>query len=329
MTAPTRPREPGSATTVAAEDGLERAAGDGSIGDGGSVAADSVPAPQPRPADVPPAQPAVDAPRGRPSDGVASGPGAVPQAQLPRSGAERRTVRSGNPVPEERVAAMFDDIAPVYDRMNTLMTLGSDRRWRRLAVEATGLRAGDSVIDVACGTGKLSVALAERVGPFGRVLGVDLSPAMVAYARRAHPDLVQLHFEAGNALDLPAEDGEFDAATIAFGLRNLADFEAGLRELRRVVRPGGRVVCLELSMPRPRAWGRFFHATFRRSAPLLGSLFGRRHAYSYLPQSLTGFPEADQLATTMRLAGLVEVGFRRIALGTVAVHRGRVPDHPA
>lgn len=234
-------------------------------------------------------------------------------------------VRSGNAVPEARVAAMFDDIAPVYDRMNTLMTLGSDRRWRRYAVESAALKPGESAIDVACGTGKLSVALADRVGPFGRVLGLDLSPAMVAFARRAHPDLVQLHFEVGNALQLPVGDGEFDAATIAFGLRNLADFEAGFRELRRVVRPGGRVVCLELSMPRPRIWGRAYHAIFRRSAPLLGTLFRRRSAYAYLPESLAGFPQPDQLVATMRRAGLVDVGFRRLALGAVALHRGRVP----
>jgi demethylmenaquinone methyltransferase/2-methoxy-6-polyprenyl-1,4-benzoquinol methylase len=236
-----------------------------------------------------------------------------------------RAARAGNTVSEARVAAMFDDIAPVYDRMNTLMTLGSDRRWRRLAVEATGLGPGDSVIDVACGTGKLSVALAECVGPFGRVKGVDLSPAMIEQARQAHPDLVQLEFSVGNALQLPADDGAFDAATIAFGLRNLADFEMGFRELRRVVRPGGRVVCLELSMPRPRLWGRFYHALFRRSAPLLGSFFGRRRAYQYLPESLTGFPQPDQLAATMRRAGLVDVTFRRLALGAVALHKGRVP----
>jgi demethylmenaquinone methyltransferase/2-methoxy-6-polyprenyl-1,4-benzoquinol methylase len=229
-------------------------------------------------------------------------------------------------VPEETVAAMFDDIAPVYDRMNTLMTLGSDRRWRRIAVELTALKPGESVIDVACGTGKLSVALAERVGPFGRVLGVDLSSGMIELAREANHDLVQLEFAVGNALSLPARDGEFDAATIAFGLRNLADFEAGFRELRRVVRPGGRVVCLELSMPRPRAWGRLYHALFRRSAPLLGAMFRRRHAYAYLPESLQGFPQPDQLSTTMRRAGLVDVGFRRLALGAVAVHRGRVPQ---
>jgi demethylmenaquinone methyltransferase/2-methoxy-6-polyprenyl-1,4-benzoquinol methylase len=266
-------------------------------------------------------------PRADGSDEPETRPGIVGRQDVapePDGWAEHEA-RSGNAVPEARVAAMFDDIAPVYDRMNTLMTLGSDRRWRRLAVEATGLRGGESVIDVACGTGKLSVALAERVGPFGRVLGVDLSPAMVAFSRHAHPDLVQLQFEVGNALQLPAGDGEFDAATIAFGLRNLADFEAGFRELRRVVRPGGRVICLELSMPRPRVWGVAYHAIFRRSAPLLGSLFRRRSAYAYLPESLSGFPQPDQLVATMRRAGLVDVGFRRLALGAVALHKGRVP----
>ena len=240
----------------------------------------------------------------------------------------RQDARTGNPVSEQHVVAIFDDIAPVYDRMNTLMTLGQDRRWRRLAVDATGLKPGASVIDVACGTGKLSAALAERVGPFGQVLGVDFSAAMVAFARQASPDLVQLRFEVGNALRLPAEDGEFDAATIAFGMRNLADFEAGFREMLRVVRPGGRIVCLELSTPRPPAWGRAYHALFTRFAPLLGAVFRHRRAYAYLPNSLVDFPRADQLAATMRRAGLVDVGFRRLALGAVAVHRGRVPGSP-
>jgi demethylmenaquinone methyltransferase/2-methoxy-6-polyprenyl-1,4-benzoquinol methylase len=228
-------------------------------------------------------------------------------------------------VPESQVAAMFDEIAPVYDRMNSLMTLGADRRWRALAVEATGLREGGSAIDVACGTGRLATALAERVGPFGHVLGIDLSPAMIARAAGAHPDFVQLEFRVGNALDLPAEDGAMDAATIAFGLRNLADYEAGFRELRRVVKPGGTIVCLELSMPRPRAWATVFHGVFRRAAPLLGSAVGHRSAYRYLPESLDGFPEPREIAATMRRAGLVEVTWKRLALGTVALHRGRVP----
>ncbi len=220
---------------------------------------------------------------------------------------------------------MFDRIAPVYDRLNTVMTAGADGRWRRAAVEAAALRAGGAAVDVACGTGKLTIALAERVGPFGRAVGVDLSPRMLELARSTRPDLIQVSFVEGDALDMPLESDTFDAATIAFGLRNLADFEAGFRELARVVRPGGRVVCLELTIPRPRWWGRLFHGTFRRIAPLLGAAFGARDAYRYLPTSLDRFPDADGLAATMRSAGLVGVRFRRMGLGSVALHVGVVP----
>ena len=240
----------------------------------------------------------------------------------PKSATPRRR---GNPVPEATVAAIFDHIAPVYDRLNTLMTLGADGRWRRVAVEAAGLSPGGSVIDVACGTGKLAAELADRVGPFGRVLAVDLSPGMIARATAAYRDLVQLEFRVGNALRLPAADGEFEAATIAFGLRNLAAFEGGFRELRRVVRPGGRVVCLELTMHTPRWWGRLFHGSFRRFAPLAGRLFRRASAYRYLPASLDGFPDADELAATMRAAGLTDVAYRRLGFGSVALHTGVVP----
>ena len=234
--------------------------------------------------------------------------------------------RVGNPVPEAAVTAMFDELAPVYDRINTVMTFGFDGRWRRAAVNATRLRSGGSVIDVACGTGKLALELADHVGPFGRVLAVDLSSGMIRRAAATHRDVVQLEFRVGNALSLPASDGEFDAATIAFGLRNLADFEAGFRELRRVVRPRGRVVCLELTMPRPRWWGRVFQTSFRRLAPLGGRLFGGRSAYHYLPASLEGFPNPEQLAATMRRVGLVEVSYRRLGLGSVALHTGVVPE---
>jgi demethylmenaquinone methyltransferase / 2-methoxy-6-polyprenyl-1,4-benzoquinol methylase len=231
----------------------------------------------------------------------------------------------GNTVAEADVTAMFDRIAPVYDRLNTLMTAGRDAGWRRAAVRASGVGPGGSAIDVACGTGSLSELLAQAVGPFGRVVGVDLSDGMIGVAERDHRDVVQLRFEVANALDLPFADSMFDAATIGFGLRNVADFEAAFRELARVVRPGGRVVCLELTMPRPRIWGRLFHATFRLVAPLAGRLAGVGDTYAYLPSSLDGFPDADRLAGTMAGAGLAEVAYRRLGLGSVALHVGRVP----
>jgi demethylmenaquinone methyltransferase/2-methoxy-6-polyprenyl-1,4-benzoquinol methylase len=243
----------------------------------------------------------------------------------PRTPDEASHARPGNAVPEADVTAMFDAIAPVYDRLNTVMTAGRDAGWRRAAVRATGIGGGGSAIDVACGTGRLTELLAEAVGPFGRAVGVDLSEGMIERARRDHPDVVQLRFEVASALDVPFEAGSFDAATIAFGLRNLSDYEAGFREMARVVRPGGRVVCLELTVPRPRAWGRLFHATFRRFAPLAGRAFGVGETYRYLPASLDGFPDADDLARTMVRAGLVEVAYRRLGLGAVALHVGRVP----
>jgi demethylmenaquinone methyltransferase/2-methoxy-6-polyprenyl-1,4-benzoquinol methylase len=242
-----------------------------------------------------------------------------------RADGSESEARSGNPVPPGQVAAMFDRIAPVYDRLNTTMTAGADGRWRAAAVRASGVRTGGTAVDVACGTGKLTRALAEQVGPSGRVVGIDLSEGMLTIAAHELSDLPQVRVEVGDALALPLQDDHADAATIAFGLRNLSDFERGFRELARVVRPGGRVVCLELTQPRPRWWGRVFQVGFRAAAPLLGGLHGVRDAYRYLPTSLEGFPEARSLAATMRRAGLVDVRFRRMGLGTVALHVGVVP----
>jgi demethylmenaquinone methyltransferase/2-methoxy-6-polyprenyl-1,4-benzoquinol methylase len=228
------------------------------------------------------------------------------------------------------MARMFDEVAPVYDRLNTLMTLGVDARWRKRAVAETRLRAGDSAVDVCCGTGKLAELIAERVGPFGRIEGIDVSPEMIGNASRRLHSLVQAHFAVGSALELPFEDGTFDAATIGFGLRNLPDFEAGFREIARVVRPGGRVVCLELSLPRSRTVARAYHGTFRRTAPVAARILGApRDAYAYLPQSLEGFPNPDQIVESMRSAGLRDVRYVRLAGGAVALHWGLAPASEA
>jgi demethylmenaquinone methyltransferase/2-methoxy-6-polyprenyl-1,4-benzoquinol methylase len=245
-----------------------------------------------------------------------------------REGGTQPESRSGNPVPEASVASMFDSIAPVYDRMNTVMTAGLDGGWRRAAVRAARLGPGDSVLDLACGTGKLTLELARAVGAEGRVVGVDISAAMLEEARRAGAGVSQVDCRQANALALPFADGSFDAATIAFGLRNLSSFRDGLREMARVVRPGGRVVCLELTRPRPRWTARVYLAAFRLTAPTLGRLHGRADAYAYLPRSLEGFPDAVELADTMRGIGLRNVSFRRLGLGTVALHRAEVGERP-
>ena len=220
------------------------------------------------------------------------------------------------------VREMFDRISPAYDRMNRLMSGGMDGRWRRFAVACTGLAPGDSALDVCCGTGDLAVALDRRVGPSGRVVGIDFAEQMLQVARRKSD---RIEWMRGDALALPFADGEFAAATIGFGMRNLADHERGFAEMARVVRPGGRVVCLELT--EPPAWVAMGSRLWTdRGVPLLGRLVGRdRAAYTYLPASVHRFPRAPELAAIMRAAGLERVQYRRLMMGVVAVHVGTVP----
>jgi demethylmenaquinone methyltransferase/2-methoxy-6-polyprenyl-1,4-benzoquinol methylase len=220
------------------------------------------------------------------------------------------------------IVATFDELAPVHDRMAAILSLGLDRRWRSAVVAETRLTPGDSAIDVAAGTGLLATELADRVGPFGRIVAVDLSPAMVERGTDRARDIVQLEFILGDALALPFDDGRFGAATIAFGLGALADPVAGIRELVRVVRPGGRVVCLEPTMPRPRWWGGLQHRTAQRLAPLAVSVTARHNAYRRLHELTSNVPDAETLARLLRAAGLVDVRYRRLGLGAVAIHSG-------
>jgi demethylmenaquinone methyltransferase/2-methoxy-6-polyprenyl-1,4-benzoquinol methylase len=231
--------------------------------------------------------------------------------------------RSGR-LPAGEVRAMFDRIAPRYDLLNRVMTAGLDGRWRESAAAAADLAAGDAALDVCTGTGDLAFALARRVTPSGRVVGLDFAEAMLAQAReKAGVRGVDARFVQGDALALPFGDDEFDAATVAFGIRNVADLDAGLAEMARVVRPGGRVVILEITAPRRLRW--FYDLWFDRLVPLLGRLLGRDgDAYSYLPASVKRFPEAPALAARMAAAGLRDVRWQRFAGGIVALHYGRV-----
>lgn len=219
---------------------------------------------------------------------------------------------------------MFDRIAPRYDLMNRLMTGGLDGRWRRLAAGAADVSLGSKALDVCTGTGDLALELADRVGPTGMVVGVDFAEQMLDRARlKACAKGAPATFEAADALDLPFGDDTFDAATVAFGARNLADLDGGLAEMARVVRPGGRVVVLEITTPQRL---RALHALwFDRLVPRVGGLIGGdRAAYGYLPASAKRFPTPPDLAALMTRAGLTDVTWRGFMGGIVALHHGCV-----
>ena len=223
------------------------------------------------------------------------------------------SVETGRLAPDA-VRSMFDRISPVYDAMNRTMTLGLDQRWRRATVAAV-VRPGDRVLDACCGTGDLAIS-ALRAG--ARVTGVDFSERMLERARRKAPEV---EWTRGDALALPLEDGSFDAATVGFGVRNLDDLERGLRELRRVLRTGGRVAILEITRPRG-LLAPFYRLWFDGLVPLLGKILPGGSAYTYLPASVRRFPGPEELAGLLRASGFEDVRWRAVAGGIVALHIG-------
>jgi demethylmenaquinone methyltransferase/2-methoxy-6-polyprenyl-1,4-benzoquinol methylase len=225
-----------------------------------------------------------------------------------------------------QVRGMFDRIAGVYDLMNTAMTAGLHHRWRQLAAERAELAPGDRALDACCGTGDLAFELARAVGPDGTVIGSDFSERMLDLAReKASARGAPVRFEWGDALELSYDDASFDAVTVGFGLRNLADLERGVAELARVLRPGGRLVVLEITQPRRQPLSSFFALWFERLVPMLGALAGDRDAYTYLPESVKRFPLPEGLAAIMDRAGLERIRYTVLAGGIIAVHSGRRP----
>jgi demethylmenaquinone methyltransferase/2-methoxy-6-polyprenyl-1,4-benzoquinol methylase len=223
------------------------------------------------------------------------------------------SVESGR-LPAEGVRAMFDRIAPVYDAMNRVMTAGLDQRWRRETARAV-VRPGDAVLDACCGTGDLALA-AAREG--GRVTGLDFSERMLERARRKAPGL---EWVEGDMLALPFSDGAFDAATVGFGVRNVDDLGRGVAELRRVLRPDGRLAILEITQPTG-ALRPFYRLWFDRIVPLLGRVLPGGSAYTYLPASVRRFPGPDELVAVIEKAGFRDVHYRTFAAGIVALHTG-------
>jgi demethylmenaquinone methyltransferase/2-methoxy-6-polyprenyl-1,4-benzoquinol methylase len=232
----------------------------------------------------------------------------------------RARARTGT-LEEGQVRAMFDRIAVVYDLMNSVMTAGLHHRWRERAADLARLAPGDRALDVAAGTGDLALELKRRVGPTGDVVGSDFSEGMLHIAREKSADV---RWEWADAQALPYADDEFAAATVGFGARNFADLDRGLAEMTRVVRPGGRVVVLEITVPQKPPLSSFFRVWFDRIVPLLGRLTGDPEAYDYLPNSVKRFPDPRALAGRLDAAGLDDVRWILTAGGIIGLHSGTV-----
>lgn len=220
---------------------------------------------------------------------------------------------------------MFDRVAGRYDLLNSVMSAGLHHRWRERGVELAGLKQGDSVLDVCCGTGDLSFELAESVSPGGKVIGCDFSEPMLDLARekaarRGVGEAVR--FEWADALQLPYDAGRFDAVTVGFGVRNFADLDRGLREMARVLRPGGRLVILEFTEPKRFPFSWFYSLWFDRIAPLLGRISDDPEAYAYLAESVHSFPDPPELAAKMDAAGMERIRWTVLAGGILAIHSG-------
>ncbi|HVS48680.1 MAG TPA: bifunctional demethylmenaquinone methyltransferase/2-methoxy-6-polyprenyl-1,4-benzoquinol methylase UbiE [Candidatus Dormibacteraeota bacterium] len=220
----------------------------------------------------------------------------------------------------QAVRAMFDRIARRYDLVNTVLSGGTDGGWRRRTARVTRLAPGGSALDVACGSGKLTAELARIAGSGGRVVGLDFSPRMLEVARRDHP---AIEFVEGDALNLPFDDATFDATTIAFGLRNLADPIRGLREMQRVVKPGGRTVVLEFVRPPQNLVGGAYRLYLRTLLPAIGgAVSGQPAAYRYLSDTVDSYRTPDELRAMATAAGWSSVTYKGLAMGTVGIVSG-------
>lgn len=237
------------------------------------------------------------------------------------------------------VQGLFDGIARRYDRMNLIMTAGVWRYWQRAFRRLAGFRRGERVLDVCCGTGDLTFMASQAVGPQGEVVGLDFSRGMLEVARRKSARLngamtaqAPIRWVEGDALDLPFPDGSFDRVITGFGMRNVADVGRAFQEMTRVLRPGGELICLELSHPPSRLLRIPYLAYFRHVVPWMGR-WARRLApadapapYQWLPESLAGFPDQEGLAAVLRQAGLNPVEYTNLTGGIACVHRGRKPQ---
>lgn len=227
------------------------------------------------------------------------------------------------------VQETFNSIASNYDLMNKLMTFGLDKSWRRLAVKRSELKEGGTGLDVCCGTGMLTMEQARAAGPAGRIIGLDFSENMIAVARQNIRDFEfkdSIQFIQGDAMDLPFENNAFDCVTVGWGLRNVPDILKTVQEMARVVKPGGKVISLDMAQPTAPVFREFYWLCFNRVIPAMGKLFsGNKKAYDYLHDSAKAFVHQKELASIFANAGLVETRYLNLCGGVVAIVEGRNP----
>jgi len=232
---------------------------------------------------------------------------------------------------EERVLQVFQKISRHYDKMNAIISFGLHRRWRKDTMARLGVRKGTKALDVCCGTGEWTIALAEAVGEKGEVIGLDFSENMLKVGREKVKSrrLANVKLVHGNAMALPFPDDTFDYVTIGFGLRNVPDAKQVLREMLRVLKPGGKIACLETSQPRLFGFRQLYLFYFRFIMPILGKIFAKSYReYSWLQESARNFPDAERLAGYFEAAGFRGVTFKRYFGGVAAVHIGVKPGEP-
>lgn len=220
---------------------------------------------------------------------------------------------------------LFARVAPRYDLLNSLLSLGVHYYWREMAAKAARLRPGDTALDVCTGTAELAIRLAKDVGEDGMVIGVDFCEPMLRLGlrkMRKHANRQRVSLMLADALQLPFASASFDAVTVAFGIRNVVNIHKAFAEMRRVLKPGGRAICLEFSLPRTPIFREIYTFYFYRLVPWMGGLLSHRDAYTYLPASVRRFPEREMLAQIMREAGFAEVTWQEMTFGVVCIHSG-------
>ncbi|WP_066193199.1 MULTISPECIES: demethylmenaquinone methyltransferase [Gracilibacillus] len=226
---------------------------------------------------------------------------------------------------EEKVHQVFEKIYHNYDSMNTIISLSRHKKWRKDVMKRISVRKGSKALDLCCGTGDWSFALADAIGGDGEVIGLDFSENMLSVAeqRLTETDKRNLTFMHGNAMKLPFEDNSFDYVTIGFGLRNLPDYRRALQEMQRVVKPGGQAVCLETSQPKNGLFRRGYYFYFEHIMPFFGRIFAKSYKeYVWLHESAKDFPGREELKRLFEEAGFVNVRFKGYTGGTVAMHVG-------